>query len=87
MTPENCVRIVKTVFEKMEIFIETSGEKRYDCISRRKTFPTTEIVSQRHPGLTLLLASWLSSQDVAKFLLHLGSHGSHGKILIKILLR
>ena len=39
------------------------------------------------PGLTLLLASWLSWQDLAKFLLHLGSHGSHGKILIKILLR
>ena len=39
------------------------------------------------PGLTLLLASWLSWQDLAKFLLHLGSHGSHGKILTKILLR
>ena len=39
------------------------------------------------PGLTLLLASWLSWQDLAKFLVHLGSHGSHGKILIKILLR
>ena len=39
------------------------------------------------PGLSLLLASWLSWQDLAKFLLHLGSHGSHGKILIKILLR
>ena len=25
-------------------------------------------------------------QDLAKFLLHLGNHGSHGKILIKILL-
>ena len=37
------------------------------------------------PGLTLLLASWLSWQDLAKFLLHLGNHGSHGKILIKIL--
>ena len=39
------------------------------------------------PGLTLLPASWLSWQDLAKFLLHLGKHGSHGKILIKILLR
>ena len=39
------------------------------------------------PGLTLLLASWLSWQDITKFLLHLGNHGSHGKILIKILLR
>ena len=39
------------------------------------------------PGLTLLLASWLSWQDLAKFLLHLGSHGSHGKILTKILPR
>ena len=39
------------------------------------------------PRLTLLLASWLSWQDLAKFLLHLGNHGSHGKILIKILLR
>ena len=41
----------------------------------------------RNPGLTLLLASWLSWQDLAKFLLHLGNHGSHGKILDKILLR
>ena len=40
-----------------------------------------------YPGLTLLLASWLSWQDLVKFLLHLGNHGSHGKILIKILLR
>ena len=39
------------------------------------------------PVLALLLASWLSWQDLAKFLLHLGNHGSHGKILIKILLR
>ena len=39
------------------------------------------------PGLTLLLASWLSWQELAKFLLHLGNHGSHGKILIKILLK
>ena len=39
------------------------------------------------PGLTLIPASWLSWQDLAKFLLHLGKHGSHVKILIKILLR
>ena len=37
--------------------------------------------------LTLLLASWLSWQDLAQFLLHLGNHGSHGKILTKILLK
>ena len=37
------------------------------------------------PRLTLSLASWLSWQDLAKFLLHLDNHGSHGKILIKIL--
>ena len=43
---------------------------------------------QNIPGLTLLLAYWLSWQDLAKFLLHLGNHGTHGKILIiKILLR
>ena len=42
---------------------------------------------RKKPGLTLLLASWLSWQDLAKLLLHLGNHGSHGKILIKILLR
>ena len=37
------------------------------------------------PGLTLLLASWLSPQDFAKFLLHFGNHRSHGKILTKII--
>ena len=39
------------------------------------------------PGLTLLLASWHPWQDLAKFLLHLGNHGSHGKTLTKILRR
>ena len=39
------------------------------------------------PGLTLLLASWLSWQDRTKFLLHLGNYGTHGKILIKNTLR
>ena len=39
------------------------------------------------PGLTLLLASWLSWQDLAKFLIHLGNYGSHGKIFTKILSR
>ena len=33
-------------------------------------------------GLTLLLASWQSWQDLTKFLLQLGNHGTHGKILI-----
>ena len=52
----------------------------------------SELVFKQKFGLifaiyTLLLASWLSWQDLAKFLLHLGNHGSHGKILIKILLR
>ena len=36
-----------------------------------------------NPGLTLLLGSWLSWQDLTKFLLHLGDHGTHGKILIR----
>ena len=45
------------------------------------------VLSSWSPGLTFLLASWLSWQDLVKFLLHLGNHGSHGKILIKILLR
>ena len=39
-----------------------------------------------HPGLILLLASWLSWQYLTKLLLHLGDHGSHVKIP-KILLR
>ena len=43
MAVENFVRIVWTVFEKIEIFIELSGEKeRYDCISCRNFFPTPE---------------------------------------------
>ena len=45
----------------------------------------SSILTFREPGLTLLLASWLSFQDIAKFLLHLGNHGSHGKILTKII--
>ena len=43
--------------------------------------PKNEFISGK------LAKSWLSWQDLAKFLLHLGNHGSHGKILIKVLLR
>ena len=39
------------------------------------------------PGLTLLLASWMPWQDLAKFLLHLGNHGFHCKIITIILPR
>ena len=49
MTLESFVRIVWTVFEKFDIFIERSGEKtkktRRDCISSRKFFPTPKNVS------------------------------------------
>ena len=37
MTVQNFMKIVWTVFEKFEIFIERSGEKD-DCISSRKFF-------------------------------------------------
>ena len=45
MTLESFVRIVWTVFEKFEIFMGRTGEKknkkkRYECISSRKLFPT-----------------------------------------------
>ena len=39
------------------------------------------------PGLTLLLACYLSWQDLTTLLLHLGDHGTHGKIPNKISLR
>ena len=38
MTVENFFSIVWTTLEKFEIFIKWSGEKRYDCISRRNFF-------------------------------------------------
>ena len=41
MIVQNFVIIVRTVFEKFEIFMKKSGEKKqHDCISRRKFFPT-----------------------------------------------
>ena len=45
MTVQNFVKIVWTVFEKFEIFMKRSGEKKtkkkqHDCISSRKFFPT-----------------------------------------------
>ena len=41
MTVQNFVKIVWTVFEKFEIFMKSSGEKKqHDCISNRKFFPT-----------------------------------------------
>ena len=44
MTVENFMKIVWTVFEKFEIFMKRSGEKkqkkRHDWISSRKIFPT-----------------------------------------------
>ena len=42
------MKIVWTVFEKFEYFIERSGEKKqkkqHDCISSRKIFPTPKKV-------------------------------------------
>ena len=64
--------------------------RNFDAISGVKIYIRTfHVISEVLwvPGLTLLLASWLSWLDLAKFLLHLGNHGSHRKILIKILLR
>ena len=44
MTVQSFMKIVRIVFEKFEIFMKTSGEKktkkRHDCISSRKFFPT-----------------------------------------------
>ena len=41
MTVQNFMKIVWTVFEKFEIFMERSGEKkRHDWISSRNFFPT-----------------------------------------------
>ena len=41
MTVQNFMKIVWTVFEKFEIFMKRSGEKKqHDCISSRKFFPT-----------------------------------------------
>ena len=34
------VKLVWTVFEKFEIRIKRSGEKRYECISSGQFFPT-----------------------------------------------
>ena len=41
MTVQNFMKIVWTFFEKFEIFMKRSGEKkRHDWISSRKFFPT-----------------------------------------------
>ena len=44
MTVQNVMKIVWTVFEKFELFMKRSGEKKqkkqHDCISSRKFFPT-----------------------------------------------
>ena len=55
MTVQNFVKIVWTVFEKFEIFMKSSGEKKtkkkqHDCISSRKFFPT--------PKNVFRLANW-----------------------------
>ena len=43
MTVQNFVKIVWTVFEKFEIFIKRSGEKKqHDCISSRKFFSDSQ---------------------------------------------
>ena len=48
MTVENFVGIVWTVFEKVEIFIERSGEKeRHDCI-KVENFPTPKKLRREH---------------------------------------
>ena len=47
-----------------------------------EVIPTREV-----KGLTLLLESWLPCQTLGNILPHLGNHGSHGKVLTKILVR
>ena len=53
MTVQNFVKIVWTVFEKFEIFMKRSGEKKtkkkqHDCISSRKFFPTPKNENQEN---------------------------------------
>ena len=44
MTVQNFIKIVWTGFEKFEIFMKRSGErKQHDCISTRNIFPTPNI--------------------------------------------
>ena len=47
MTVQNFMTIVWTVFEKFEIFMKRSGEKkRHDCISIRKFFRTPKNICE-----------------------------------------
>ena len=52
MTVQNFVKIVWTDFEKFEIFMKRSGEKKHDCISSRKFFPTPK---KADPHLTRMI--------------------------------
>ena len=58
MTVQNFVKIVWTVFEKFEIFMKRSGEKKqkkqHDCISSRKFFPTPKNVCSKYIKKMLL---------------------------------
>ena len=49
MTVQNYIKIVRTVFEKFEVFMKRSGEKHTkkqdDWISRRNFFPTPKQTS------------------------------------------
>ena len=64
MTVQNFMKIVWTVFEKFEIFMKRSGEKkqkkRHDCISSRKFFPTPKKIHVgTKVGFALLKSSLL----------------------------
>ena len=78
MTVQNFMKIVWTVFEKFEIFMKMSGEKkRHDCISSRKFFPTPKNAKWRANSVPLLgflgtlnslNVSCLGTVNVSKFL-------------------
>ena len=46
MFVQDFVRIVGTVFENIESFMEGREKKQHDCISSRKFFPTPKKVQQ-----------------------------------------
>ena len=75
----------KKQFEAHEVLLPNKVLQVDDWVKMKlNDFP---YMANKTPGLTFFLASWLSWQDLAKFLLHLGNHGSHGKIFTKIILR
>ena len=73
------IRFHRTTNEKRHLETITADSSQQVSFLMEQQYNKRRQVSDQFPltRLALLLASWLSWQDLAKFFLHLGNHGTY----------